>query len=274
MPPARAVLYAATLAVLVFAVRAFLVRAPPLAVSAVALGAYVALVLMGVLRIELRMFADAVVKGPTDARGVALTFDDGPDPASTPAVLEALERAGAHATFFLIGQKAERHPELVGEIVRRGHAVGVHSYAHDRLFALRSDVYVRRDLERCLRVLERLTGERPLLFRPPIGHTNPTIARVADALDLITVGWTVSGRDGVGSATAERVASRVRRGLRDGAIVALHDAAERGGRVPAGVGALPAILDAAKDAGLEVVPLAEWAAQDAGKMTTKRAPPA
>jgi peptidoglycan/xylan/chitin deacetylase (PgdA/CDA1 family) len=258
MPPARVALYAATLGVLVLSVRAALVEPPSLLVAAVLLVAYLALVFLGVLRIDLRMFADALVRGPRGARGVVLTFDDGPDPSSTPAVLDALDKAGVKATFFVIGKKAEEHAELVREIKRRGHGIGLHSYGHDRLFALKSAAAVRHDLQRGIEALRTVTGERPELFRPPIGHTNPSIVRVVDELDLCIVGWSVGARDGVASATADAVVARVRRGLRDGAIILLHDAAERGGRVPAGVLALPAILDAVYAAQLPVVPLAEW----------------
>jgi peptidoglycan/xylan/chitin deacetylase (PgdA/CDA1 family) len=114
---------------------------------------------------------------------------------------------------------------------------------------------VRADLERGIAALEKLTGTRPTLFRPPIGHTNPVIARVADKLDLTVVGWCAAGRDGVASANVEDVVSRVRRELRDGAIVLLHDAPEKGDREPAAVKALPLILDALAAERLDVVPL-------------------
>jgi peptidoglycan/xylan/chitin deacetylase (PgdA/CDA1 family) len=258
MPPARALLYAATLGVLVLSVRSALVAAPSLAVAATVFAAYLALVFAGVLRIELRMFADAVVRGPRGARGVALTFDDGPDPETTPLVLDALDARGFRATFFVIGKKAEAHADLVREIIKRGHAIGLHSYAHDRLFSLRSVARVRQDLKKGIEALRAITGERPELFRPPIGHTNPGIVRVADELDLTIVGFSLPGRDGVARAKPERVLERVRRGLADGAILALHDAAEKGGRVPAGVRALPDVLAAIQSAKLPVVALADW----------------
>jgi peptidoglycan/xylan/chitin deacetylase (PgdA/CDA1 family) len=258
MPPARALLYAATLAGIVLAARSVLKAPPPVAVSIAALGAYVALIALGAMVLRLRMFADAVVRGPKDARGVALTFDDGPDPTWTVRVLDALDRAGAKATFFVIGRKAEKHADLVREIARRGHAIGVHSYAHDRLFALRGERRVRADLERAISVLQAITGERPTIFRPPIGHTNPIIARVADALDLTIVGWSVAGRDGVGRAVPARVAARIRGGVRDGVIVLLHDAAENDDHEPAGAKALPEVLDAIAAANLDVVPLSRF----------------
>jgi peptidoglycan/xylan/chitin deacetylase (PgdA/CDA1 family) len=258
MPPARLAVYVATAGILGMTGYAVLVRPPPLGWAVTALAGYVALLLVGVLVLRLRVFVDALVRGPSGVRGVALTFDDGPHPRWTPRVLEALAERRAAATFFLIGRKAERHPEVVRAILDAGHAVGVHSYAHDRLFALRGERRVRDDLERGIATFERLTGRRPLLFRPPIGHTNPTIARVADALGLVVVGWTIGGRDGVARAKPEDVVARVRRNLRDGAIVVLHDAPEQGEREPAAIRALPAILDAIAAARLDVVPLSAW----------------
>ncbi|WP_394835110.1 polysaccharide deacetylase family protein [Pendulispora rubella] len=255
MPPFRLLLYAASLGAVLFSVRAVLIATPPLWVSACLALTYVGLILGGVFVLRLRAYVDAIIDGPPGARGVVLTFDDGPDPDWTPRVLDMLERSNAVATFFVIGKKAEQHPQLVREILARGHSVGLHSYAHDRLFSLRSERHVRDDLAHSMQVLADILGESPMLFRPPIGHTNPIIARVADAMDLTVVGWSVSGHDGLARADAEQVVRRIRRGLRDGAIVLLHDASERGTHEPAGVKALPAVLAAITDAQLPVVPL-------------------
>jgi peptidoglycan/xylan/chitin deacetylase (PgdA/CDA1 family) len=258
MPPARFVLYAASVALLGMTARALLVGPPPLAAAVLALVAYVALLLCGVFVLHLRVFADAVVRGPHGARGVALTFDDGPHPRWTARVLELLAARDVKATFFVVARKAEQYPALVRAIADAGHSVGLHSYAHDRLFALRGSRRVRADLERGIAVIERVTGKRPLLFRPPIGHTNPIIARAADALDLTVVGWSIGARDGITSARSSDVVARVRRDLRDGAIVLLHDSPERGDREPAAIAALPSILDAISSQGLDAVPLARW----------------
>jgi peptidoglycan-N-acetylglucosamine deacetylase len=258
MPPARFALYAATAGVLAMTAYAVVRRPPPVGWAALALAGYAGLLLCGVLVLRLRMFVDAVVRGPRGARGIALTFDDGPHPQWTPRVLRMLSERRATATFFLVGSKVERHPEVVRAILDAGHLVGLHSHAHDRLFSLRGERRVREDLERGITALESVTGRRPLLFRPPIGHTNPTIARVADALGLVVVGWTVGGRDGIARAKPGDVVARVRRDLRDGVIVLLHDAPERGDREPAAVRALPAILDALALMQLETVPVSRW----------------
>jgi peptidoglycan/xylan/chitin deacetylase (PgdA/CDA1 family) len=263
MPPARVAFWAATVGVIVMALRSALVEPPPLGWALLGGLGYVAFFLAAVLALRLRVFVDAVVRGPKGARGVALTFDDGPHPTWTPRILATLAEHGARATFFVVGRKAEEHPDVIRAILDAGHAVGMHSYAHDRLFSLRSERRVRDDLQQAMAVLERLTGASPTLFRPPIGHTNPIVARVVDELDLVVVGWSISGHDGVASARPAEVVARVRRDLRDGAIIALHDAPERGDREPAAVKALPAILDAIAAERLDVVPLAPWTEEGA-----------
>lgn len=258
MPPARAVLLAATLGGVLLSIQSVLRGAPELWVALVCVHVYVALILAGVFVIRLRMFADAVLRGPKDADGVVLTFDDGPDPEHTREVLDLLDAHGAKATFFVIGRKVEAHPEVAREIAARGHELGVHGYAHDRLFSLRGPKRVRADLTRAIAAIEAATQQRPRLFRPPIGHTNPTIARVAEELDLTIVGWSVAAYDGLARAEPTRVAARVVAKMDDGDIVLLHDAAEKDDHVPAGVKALPEILAGAKDKNLRVAKLSDW----------------
>ncbi|MBX3232867.1 MAG: polysaccharide deacetylase family protein [Labilithrix sp.] len=258
MPLARALLLAATLGGILFSVWSVLHGAPELWVAIGAGGLYVGLVLAGVFVVRLRMFADAIVQGPKDANGIVLTFDDGPDPKHTPRVLDVLDEHGAKAVFFVIGRKVKQHPEVVREIVRRGHEVGVHGFTHDRLFALRGTKRVKDDLARAVATIEEVTKKRPTLFRPPIGHTSPAIVRAADQLDLTIVGWSVAGYDGIARAKAAKVAARITARLEDGAIVLLHDAAERDDHEPAGVAALRAVLAGAEDKNLRVVPLTDW----------------
>lgn len=260
MPPARIVFYLATLGGIAFTAHALATEPPPLAVAIAASAAYMAVVLSGVFVLRLRMFADAVIRGPAEARGIVLTFDDGPDPKHTIAVLDILDAHEAKATFFVIGRKAEKDPDVVREIVRRGHEVGVHGFAHDRLFSLRGARYVRRDLERAVRTLEKITGTRPSLFRPPVGHTNPKIARIAEQLELVVVGWSKSGLDGISGADPKKVAARIGSGLDDGDIVLLHDAAERDDHEPTAATVLPLLLEAARDKNLRVVALGGWLA--------------
>lgn len=258
MPPARVLLFASTIAGIGFAVRSAIVGAPPLWACIAATIAYGTIITVGVLILRLRMFADAVVHGGEGAKGVALTFDDGPHPVHTRKILDILDARAAKATFFVIGRKAKEHRDVVEEIVRRGHAVGVHGYAHDRLFSLRGASRVRADIVQAIELLSEIVGERPTLFRPPIGHTNPTIVRVAAELDLEIVGWSVAARDGIAGTKPDDVVRRIRSGIEDGAIVLLHDAAENDDREPACVLALPRILDAIDAQNLRVAALDEF----------------
>jgi len=162
----------------------------------------------------------------------------------------------------LIGRKVQAHPEIARAIVQRGHAVGIHGFSHHRLFSLLSLEAVRLDVARAIEAIAVATGETPTLFRPPIGHTSPRVARALDAFDLTVVAWTVHGLDGHASARAERVATRIVPHLEDGAIVLLHDAAERDDFEPASLKALPRILDAMQRQDLEGVRLDAWIEPD------------
>ena len=155
-------------------------------------------------------------------RRVALTFDDGPDPQRTPAVLDLLARQGVRATFFVVGARAEAHPELVRRMVAEGHVVGNHSYTHSWRFPLRSLGRTVEELRRTGEVLHRITGRQPRLFRPPFGVTNPTIARAVRRLGLDPVGWSIRSLDTMGQ-SPERVAARILRRLHPGAVILLHD---------------------------------------------------
>jgi peptidoglycan/xylan/chitin deacetylase (PgdA/CDA1 family) len=258
VPVARVLLYLASLGAMALVARSLLIAPVPLVVAGAAIAGYVALVLCGVFFLGLGMFVDPIVRGPSGARGVALTFDDGPSPDHTPKILDMLDEAKAKATFFVIGRKAEAHPEIVRDIAARGHAIGLHGYAHDRLFSLRSARYVAKDLARGLSVIERIVGSRPTLFRPPIGHTSPRMARVVEMFDLDVIGWSARGLDGLARARADEVAARVIPKLHDGAIVLLHDAAERDDHMPASLAALPRILAAMGEKNLAGVRVDAW----------------
>lgn len=183
-------------------------------------------------------------------RRVALTFDDGPDPQRTPAVLDLLARQGVRATFFVVGARAEAHPELVRRMAAEGHVVGNHSYTHSWRFPLRSLGRTVEELRRTGEVLHRITGRQPRLFRPPFGVTNPTIARAVRRLGLDPVGWSIRSLDTMGQ-SPERVAARILRRLHPGAVILLHDRCAGSERL---VGLL---VEGLRSRGLEPVTLPE-----------------
>jgi peptidoglycan/xylan/chitin deacetylase (PgdA/CDA1 family) len=217
--------------------------------------AYAAIVLWGVMDQRLAMFGPILGRLPADGNTIALTFDDGPDPATTRAVLDTLARFGAIATFFVLGEKVRAAPDVLRAIARAGHTIGIHGDWHDRLLSLRSPKRIMAELESARASVAEITGEKPILFRPPVGHVSPRTALAARQLGLTIVGWSVRGRDGLSSTSVADVERRICAGLRPGAIVLLHDAAERGDRTPAGIAALPAILEEATRAGLRCVAL-------------------
>lgn len=258
MPPARIAFYIATIAAFALVVRSLVVGPIPLWVALGSMVGYLALLLAGVFSLRLRMYVDAVLEGPEDARGVALTFDDGPHPVHTRAVLDALDAAGVKATFFVVGRKVKLFPEVAREIVERGHAIGIHGHAHDRLMSTMTPKHAQEDLQQALDAVEAATGERVTMFRPPVGHTSPRMARAIKNLELAVVGWSARGYDGLGGAQPAKVAERVVAGLRDGAIVLLHDAAENDDHEPASIAALPRILEAMRARDLPAVRLDAW----------------
>ena len=175
---------------------------------------------------------------------VALTFDDGPDPEVTPKVLDLLQQAGARATFFCVGRRAEAHPDLVAAMRSRGHGVENHTYSHSNAFAFRGPRGLRQEILRAQAAIDGAGGGRPNFFRAPAGIQNPWVPFVLAGAGLSLVSWTRRGFDTV-TPDGARVAARLGRGLRGGDILLLHDASSarnaRGG--PVVLDALPRVLD-------------------------------
>ncbi len=190
--------------------------------------------------------------------GVALTFDDGPDPEVTPRILDLLEARGARATFFVVGERAARYPALLREMVRRGHAVGNHTHRHPMGFAGWGPWRMRREIAAASRAIAEACGVAPRLFRAPMGLRNPLLDPVLAAEGLSLVSWTRRGYDTV-RADAGRVLQRLTRGLAGGDILLLHDAGSRpdGDGRPVVLGVLPPLLEAVAAAGLRTLPLTE-----------------
>jgi len=191
---------------------------------------------------------------------VAITFDDGPDAAHTRPLLDLLERGGHRATFFVIGRRAEAALELLDEIVRRGHALGNHSYAHAYTTPFQHPARLAEDLARAQELMAR-AGARVRFFRPPIGLLSPRVAEAARRAHLTLVGWSATARDGRASTTAEAAAARLTAAARPGAILVLHDAVERPdattARTPVAAAALASLLEALAARGLRSVTLDE-----------------
>jgi len=189
-------------------------------------------------------------------REIAITIDDGPDPAVTPAVLDLLDAHSAKATFFCIGAKARAHPALCREIVRRGHSVQNHSDRHSHRFSLLGPKAMTREIAAAQASLADITGEAPRFFRAPAGLRNPFLAPVLQRLDLQLVSWTRRGFDTVRREPSD-VLARLARGLAAGDILIAHDGnaarADDGSAVLLAV--LPGLLARARSLGLVAVTL-------------------
>lgn len=189
-------------------------------------------------------------------REVAITIDDGPDPAVTPAVLDMLDTHSVHATFFVIASVAARHAALCREIVTRGHSVQNHSDRHAHHFSLLGPRGFAREIGAAQTRLADITGTTPRFFRAPAGLRNPFLAPVLDRLGLQLVSWTRRGFDTV-RRDPQGVLARLVDGLGAGDILLLHDgnAARTATGEAVVLGVLPALLARCADAGLHAVTL-------------------
>jgi peptidoglycan/xylan/chitin deacetylase (PgdA/CDA1 family) len=189
---------------------------------------------------------------------VALTFDDGPDPISTPHFLDLLDELGVRATFFVLGSRAVRHPEVVAETAARGHELAVHGWTHDPQWLPRpqrdlAELRLARD------VIEQAAGARPVWFRPPFGVLTTGLWRAARRTELRPVLWGAWGKDWEQERSAAEVQRTVFATLRGGTTVLLHDTAPdgRGEAWRTTLAAVPGIVERCREAGWGVGRLAE-----------------
>lgn len=187
---------------------------------------------------------------------LALTFDDGPDPALTPRILDMLDDAGARATFFCIGERVDAYPNIVADIRDRGHGVENHSYSHPNLFSLQGPRAMRREVVRTQDSIFQHSGRRPQFFRAPAGVQSPWLASILAAAGVSLVSWTRRGFDAV-SSDAHRVAARLTNNISAGDILLLHDGKAGGAvrRPQVVVEALARVLDGMQGRGIVSEPL-------------------
>ncbi|NUS39340.1 MAG: polysaccharide deacetylase family protein [Lysobacter sp.] len=181
----------------------------------------------GTFKPQSQLFCPVLTKLPTSARAVWLTVDDGPSDQTLP-MLDLLDRHGAKATFFVVGERAAARPDLVREILRRGHTLGNHSETHPaRWFWALPPARMRAQLEGTQAILQGITGQRPRWFRAVIGMSNPFVAAALYRTGLTRVAWCARGFDAV-VADPQRVVGMVERHLAPGAIVLMHEGAPHG----------------------------------------------
>ncbi len=193
--------------------------------------------------------------GPSSKREVALTFDDAPDDVYTPQILDALKREGVRATFFVVGNRIEAHPEIVQRMVEEGHILGNHSYNHANLPKL-SDEDFRSQINRTDKLIQSFTGYRPTFVRPPYGNINePQIQWLASQHKII-VNWNVDSLDWKGL-NAEQVKSNVLAHTMPGSIILQHAAGGVGEDLSGTVQALPDIIRSLRNQNVTLVTIPE-----------------
>jgi peptidoglycan/xylan/chitin deacetylase (PgdA/CDA1 family) len=228
-----------------------------------------ALVADGIFRPGSRLLLPTICHGPRRGNAVALTFDDGPDPEVTPAVLDALTAAGARATFFCIGRALEQNPALARRMVAAGHELANHSWRHSRWQNFFSTAAQTREIERCARAIEKVSGATSALYRTPMGLKSPLTRHAAKSQNVAVIAWSVRSGDGRDDDPA-RIARRVLARVRAGDIVLLHDGHDRPGlHRRACAPALALILAGLRERGLECVSVSQLLAPE---RSTARAP--
>jgi peptidoglycan/xylan/chitin deacetylase (PgdA/CDA1 family) len=202
----------------------------------------------------LGFFLPVVSRGTTGKPLVALTFDDGPDPVSTPPLLALLAKRNVRATFFVIGWRATKYPELIDAILAGGHSVGNHSYRHSYLALLRGPQTLRKEIMDTQKALAR-NGIQPLVFRPPVGITTPGLGRVLGQLGMYAVNFRFRTFDG-GNRRLRNLARFTLERARSDDILVLHDLNPARGRgINRWLGEVKRILDGLGERGLTITSL-------------------
>ena len=212
-----------------------------------------------------QVFGPTIFRLPGPPGRIALTFDDGPDPAATPRVLEVLAASGATASFFCIGEQARRYPSIVRQIVAAGHWVENHSLTHPNMFACYGPAALRREVETTQAILADLTGRVPCWFRSPMGFRSPLLEPVLRRAGLQPAAWTRRGYD-TRCRNPDLVLRRLLRGIRGGDLLMLHDghAARTPDGMPVVLQVLPRLLRELAESGLSAVALPAATAAVAG----------
>ncbi len=227
----------------------------PLA-SVIPLSLFVILCFTAPLLPGFSFFLPIVSRGSSKKQSVALTFDDGPNPISTPPLLDLLTRHGVSATFFVNGHRAEQFPDLIRRIISHGHTIGNHTYTHDNLIMFKRALSLKSEIEKTQRVL-RIQKVHPLTFRPPVGVTSPRLGPVLEQMGMYTVNFSRRAGDR-GNRRIDNLSGRILGKLRSGDIIMLHDTPPRNGNtLKAWLAEIDHLLVGIRKKKLKVIPLSE-----------------
>lgn len=191
----------------------------------------------------------AIMRGSSSKRSLALTFDDGPEPILTVRLLNILKTLDVKATFFVIGEKVDRHPELVEKMVAEGHEVENHSYYHLRMARIPKEM-IAWEIQQGSKAIQRITGKRPLFMRPPGGEFTPAVASACAKAQSILALWSQDPAD-YEQPSHQVITQRLLQTTRSGGVILLHE------KVRPTMEALPEFVSAARERGFHFVRLDE-----------------
>jgi peptidoglycan/xylan/chitin deacetylase (PgdA/CDA1 family) len=201
-------------------------------------------------------FLPVISRGTSQRKAVALTFDDGPDPLSTPELLRLLKEHRVTGTFFVSGRKAAQYPGLLAEILAQGHTLANHSFNHDSLGAFRRTKTMAREIEATQSALQAV-GVQPLAYRPPMGITVPRLGQLMKKNGMFVVNFSCRARDG-GNRWIKNLSRRILKRVRADDILLLHDIVPTPpSLLPYWVNEMDRIINGIKEKGLEILPLAD-----------------
>lgn len=205
-----------------------------------------------------QIFGQITWQGKNQDRIVALTFDDGPNPAATEKILDILKREAVLATFFVVGKNIEEYPEIIKKINRQGHEIEIHSYSHSHFLFLMPPGFIRHDLEETKKLIIKYTGQKPKIFRPPWGNKTSWLIKTAKALNLRTVTWSLDTQDAWFAPNPEKILKRVKDQIHPGAIILLHDGHQlKTNSRTVTIEALPEIIKFLKNEGFSLVKVSQ-----------------
>lgn len=196
-----------------------------------------------------------LLDGPAAKREIALTFDDAPDDHFTPQILDVLKQEGVKATFFVVGNRVEAHPDIVQRIVQEGHILGNHSYSHANLPKL-SDAEFREEITKTDELIRKFAGYTPTLVRPPYGNVSEAQIQWLASQHKKIIYWNVDSLDWK-NLDAEQVRTNVLAHVHPGSIILQHAAGGTGEDLTGTVQALPAIIHKLREDGVKLVTIPE-----------------
>ena len=187
----------------------------------ITVGIYIGIISVAVTSMRMQFFCKALCHGPRDLRRIALTFDDGPEPQTTPVLLELLRKHNIKATFFVIGTKAERYPAIIKQLTNAGHLVANHSYSHPWYFNFLFGKALEKQILRTKDILKEIMGSDSLFFRPPMGFTNPHYRKILEKHNMRIVGWDIRTFDK--NRKKHQIVEKIFKKKCNGSIILMHD---------------------------------------------------